>query len=183
MKLLKYENYNITFEPELLTLKVFKDLYKRDKSKDKSRFIQELGYIYFMTDPRSDYQYLTDSEERHREIVKGEDLPTTFKVDEVLQKAMDYYSSFKPTSALLLEDTRVAVDKLRQQLRNINLAEKDDKGKPIYTLNTITATIKQIPSLVKDLDEAEKALNSELKTSGRMRGSGEKTLFEDGINM
>ena len=31
-KLLKYENYNITFEPELLTLKVFKDLYKRDKA-------------------------------------------------------------------------------------------------------------------------------------------------------
>ena len=97
--------------------------------------------------------------------------------------AITFYKSFKPTSALLLEDIRFAVDTLRKLLREIDLKEVDDKGKPIYTLNTITATIKQIPSLVKDLDEAEKALNSELKTSGRMRGSGEKTLFEAGINM
>ena len=33
--------------------------------------------------------------------------------------------------------------------------------------------------LVKDLDEAEKALASELKNVGKMRGSGEKTIFED----
>ena len=179
MKLLKYENYTITFEPELLTLKVFKDLHKRDKSKEKSRFIQELGYIYFMLDPRSDYQYITDSEERHNEIVKGEDLPTTFKVDEVLQKAMDYYKSFKPTSALLLEDTRVAVDKLRQQLRNINLNEKDDKGKPIYTLNVVVNTIKQVPSLVKDLDEAERTLAKEIVQNDKVRGSVEKAMYED----
>ena len=183
MKLLKYEGYNLTFEPEILALKVFKKLHTRDHSKDKSRFIQELAFIYFYSDPRSDYQYLTDKNERLKAIVEGEGLPDDWKIDKILQDAIDYYSSFKPTSALLLENTRAAVDKLRQLLRNIDLTEVDDKGKPIYTLNTITATIKQIPSLVKDLDEAEKALNSELKTSGRMRGSGEKTLFEDGINM
>ena len=37
MKLLKYEGYNITFEPELLMLKVFKKLHKRDKTRDKSK--------------------------------------------------------------------------------------------------------------------------------------------------
>ena len=47
MKLLKYEGYRLTFEPEILTLKVFKRLYIRDKTKDKSKFIQELGLIYF----------------------------------------------------------------------------------------------------------------------------------------
>ena len=37
--------------------------------------------------------------------------------------------------------------------------------------------------LVKDLDEAEKALASELKNVGRMRGSGEKTIFEDDLTI
>ena len=37
MKLLKYEGFNITFEPELLTLKVFKKLHQRDKTKDKNK--------------------------------------------------------------------------------------------------------------------------------------------------
>lgn len=179
MKLLKYEGYNLTFEPELLTLKVFKKLFTRDRTKDKSRFLQELGYIYFMEDPRSDYQYITNPEDRTKAIIDGEGLPADWKVDSALQEAMDYYSSFKPTSALLLEDTRVAVDKLRKQLRDIDLAALDDKGKPIYTLNTVVSTIKQVPSLVKDLDEAEKAIAKEIIQSDKVRGSVEKSMYED----
>lgn len=179
MKLLKYEGYNLTFEPELLTLKVFKKLFARDKTKDKSKFIQELGYIYFMEDPRSDYQYITNPEERSKAIILGEGLPTTWKVDSSLQEAIEYYRSFKPTSALLLEDTRVAVDKLRKQLRDIDLNATDDKNKPIYTLNVIVSTIKQVPSLVKDLDEAEKSIAREIVQNDRVRGSAEKSMYED----
>ena len=94
-------------------------------------------------------------------------------------KNSKFYKQFKPVSALLLEDTRVAVDKLRQLLRNIDLTEVDDKGKPIYTLNTVTATIKQIPSLVKDLDEAEKAIAKEIMESDKVRGAQEKSMYED----
>ena len=84
MKLLKYEGYNLTFEPEILTLRVFKRLFMRDKTKDKSRFLQELGYIYFMLDPRSDYMYITDNEERSKAIIEGEGLSNTWKVDSAL---------------------------------------------------------------------------------------------------
>ena len=179
MKLLKYEGYNLTFEPEILTLKVFKRLFMRDKTKDKSRFLQELGYIYFMLDPRSDYMYITDNEERSKAIIEGEGLPDTWKVDSSLQDAMDYYKSFRPTSALLLEDTRIAVDKLREALRSINLTDVDDKGRPIYTLNTIVSTIKQVPSLVKDLDDAERAIAKEIVQNDKIRGSAEKSMYED----
>ena len=179
MKLLKYEGYNLTFEPEILTLNVFKRLFMRDKTKDKSRFLQELGYIYFMLDPRSDYMYITDNEERSKTIIEGEGLPNTWKVDSTLQEAMDYYKSFRPTSALLLEDTRIAVDKLREALRSINLTDVDDKGRPIYTLNTIVSTIKQVPSLVKDLDDAERAIAKEIVQNDKIRGSAEKSMYED----
>ena len=179
MKLLKYEGYNLTFEQELLTLKVFKRLFSRDRTKDKSKFLQELGYIYFMEDPRSDYQYITDSIERSTAILIGEGLPDNWKVDSLLQEAMDYYKSFKPTAALLLEDTRVAVDKLREQLRDIDLSAKDEKGKPVYTLNVVVSTIKQVPSLVKDLDEAERAIAKELVQNDKIRGSAEKSMYED----
>lgn len=179
MKLLKYEGYNLTFEPEILTLKVFKKLFTRDKTKDKSKFLQELGYIYFMLDPRSDYMYITDEDERSKAIIIGEGLSDTWKVDSILQDAMDYYKSFRPTSALLLEDTRVAVDKLREALRSINITETDDKGRPIYTLNTIVATIKQVPSLVKDLDDAERTISKEIVQNDKIRGSVEKAMYED----
>ena len=45
------------------------------------------------------------------------------------------------------------------------------------------ALIKGIPELVKALDEAEKAIASEMRNSGRMRGQGEKTIFEDGFDI
>lgn len=179
MKLLKYEGYNLTFEPEILTLKVFKRLFIRDKTKDKSKFLQELGYIYFMLDPRSDYMYITDEDERSKAIIMGEGFSDTWKVDSILRDAMDYYKSFRPTSALLLEDTRVAVDKLREALRSIDITETDDKGRPIYTLNTIVTTIKQVPSLVKDLDDAERAISKEIVQNDKIRGSVEKTMYED----
>ena len=179
MKLFKYEGYKITISEEALLLKPFKEIWQRDKSKNKDKALQELGYIYFMSDPRSDYQYLVDEEERSKSIKESEGIPNNWNPDKAVLDAITFYKSFKPTSALLLEDTRFAVDKLRKLLREIDLTQTDDKGKPIYTLNTITATIKQIPSLVKDLDEAEKTLSKEIMESSKVRGSQEKSMYED----
>lgn len=182
MKLFKYEGYKIVIEPEALLLKPFRQIWQRDRTVNKDKAMMELGFIYFFCDSRSDYQYLTDEEQRKEAIKEGEGLPPKWEPDKVVLAAMEFYSSFKSASELLLEDTRYAVDKLRKLLREIDLTQTDDKGKPIYTLNTITATIKQVPSLVKDLDEAERALAKESINSGKMRGQGEKTIFEDSLN-
>ena len=179
IKLFKFEDYNVTIEPEVLLLAPFKKIWDRDKNKDKRVAMQELAFIYFMGDPRSDYQYIIDEEERIKSIKEGQGMPAKWKPDKIVKDALDFYNSFKPTSAGLLEDTRVAINKLRQLLRDINLEDKDDKGKPVYTLNTITATIKQIPSLVKDLDAAEKTLAKDILVETRARGSQSKGAFED----
>ena len=183
MKLFKYEGYKVVISEEAFALKVFRQIWNRDRSVNKDKAIMELGYVYFMVDPRSDYQYLVDEDERSKAIIEGEGLPNNWKPDKIVTEAMEFYSRFKPTAALLLEDTRYAVDKLRKLLREIDLNQLDDKGKPIYTLNSITATIKQVPSLAKDLDEAEKALASEMRSEGKMRGSGEKTLMDDSLDI
>lgn len=183
MKLFKYEGYKIVISEEAFALKVFRQIWNRDRTASKDKAIMELGYVYFMIDPRSDYQYLVDEDERSKAIIEGEGLPSDWRPDKLVKEAMNFYGKFKPTAALLLEDTRYAVDKLRKLLRDINLEDKDDKGKPVYTLNTITATIKQVPSLAKDLDEAERALASEMRNQGKMRGQGEKTIMEDSLDI
>lgn len=179
IKLFKYSGYTVSVEPEAIMLTPFKIIWDRDSSTNKSLAMQEFAYIYFMGDPRSDYQYLIDEKERSKEIIKGLGMPIRWKPDKAVKDALRFYQSFKPVSAGLLEDTRVAVDKLRQLLRDIDLKAQDDKGKPIYTLNTITATIKQIPGLVKDLDEAEKTLSKDIIAEAKARGSQNKALGED----
>lgn len=183
MNLFKYEGYKVTIAPEALLLGPFKALWARDGSEDKATAAAELGYVYFMADPRSDYQFLTDEGERSKAVKSGEGLPPKWRPDAKVKEAMAFYKTFVPTAALLLADTRVAVDKLRKLLRDIDLNAVDDKGKPIYTLSTITSTIKQVPSLAKELDEAEKTLAKEMKKEGRMRGSGEKTIMEDTLDI
>ena len=61
----------------------------------------------------------------------------------------------------------------------MNFNERDDKGKPVHTLASITTTLKQIPGLAKDLDEAERALSRDILAEARARGSQTKALLED----
>ena len=110
-------------------------------------------------------------------------MPKKWEPDALVKEAMDLYRYLTQTTAsLLLEDTRKAIENLRDLLRDIDLTEKDDKNKPIYTLNSVTSAIKQIPGLTKELLEAEQAMNKDIDDNSRMRGQGVKKLFEDGFN-
>lgn len=182
LQLFKFENYKLIVEPEALLLKPFKKIWTRDRSYNKETAMAELGFIYFMSDPRSDYQYLTNPDDREAAIKEGEGLPKKWKPDTVIKEAITFYETFKPTPALLLEDTRLAIDKLRTALRDIDLTQTI-RGKPVHSISTIIAAIKQVPALVEELNKAEKAVNSQILEDSRMRGQGEKTLLEDGFNI
>lgn len=179
MKLFKYEGYKIDISEEAFALKAFRQIWNRDRTASKDKAIMELGYVYFMVDPRSDYQYLVDEGERSKAIIDGEGLPESWKPDKLVKEAMEVYASFKPASALLLEDTRFMVDRFRKKLKEV--VDSDEIG--IKELKEMGALIKQLPSIVKDLDEAEKALIAEMRNSGRMRGQGEKTIMEDSLDI
>ena len=182
MKLFRFEDYKLGISEEAYALAPFRKIVEKDKTKSKEKALQALAYIYFYCDSRSDYQIYVDKEERHRKVLEGQGFDSSWKPDEDVLAAMEFYESFKSEAELLLEDTRVAVAKLRKYIKDINLDAVDDKGKPIYTLNTYTATINQIPKLIVSLDEAEKAIAKEISQSEKVRGSSEKSMFEDFYN-
>lgn len=183
MHIIEYNNYTIEPTQEAFLIKPIRDLFNKDKSKTKEKFLQQMSVLYFYADPRSTYNYIVDDEERLQAIIEQEGLPKDFKITEDLDKALQEYKKHTiTTSYLLLQDTKIAVDKVRQFLREVDLDAKDDKGKPLYTINSITQAIKQIPQLSKDLLEAEKIVSKEIEDQGRARGGNNKTLFEDGIS-
>lgn len=176
IRLFHFEGYEVEVDPEALTLTPFKKIWDRDNDKHKSMAKQELAYIYFMSDPRSDYQYLIDSDVRSSEIIKGLGMPKGWKPDSIVKNALAFYGSFKPTSAGLLEDTRAFVDAFRKELRE---RAKSLSGLELKELKEALSIVKQIPSTSKDLDEAERTLNKDIVAEIRARGSQQKSILED----
>lgn len=182
MKLFKYESYKVVISEEALALKPFKQIWNRDRTANKDKAISELAYIYFMEDPASDYQYLVDRDERSEAIIEGEGLPTNWKPDKLVKEAMNFYSSFKTTSALILEDTRKVAENLRKALPTLDITEEDDKGRPKHTIASITKAIRELNILIKELAETERIISKEMaENNGRVRGKRAKTLLEDGL--
>lgn len=182
MKLVKLDNYQVRFDDELLLLKPFRQLYKGDKNRDKRGFMDFLTIVYYTYDPRSDYSYIVDEEARMKEVcvTNGLEIP---KFNELQIECINLYKKLTTTiSQELLKSTKIAINKVRNFLETIDLAATDDKGKPIYTINSVTTAIKQIPQLAKDVMEAERAVEKEIEEMGIARGGNDsKSLMDDGI--
>ena len=184
MKLVSYSNYQFKIEDELLLLKPFRLLYNADRTQNKDKFMNFLSIVYFTYDPRSDYSYIVDDDLRLKEVCdsNGYEVPKFSKQE---LECIELYKKLTTTiSAELLRSTKVAVDKVRKFLEDIDLTEVDDKGRLVYPINTVTAAIKQVPQLAKEVREAEKIVAKEIEEQGRARGGNEhKKLFEDGVTL
>lgn len=174
MRLFKRDGYTLSISDEAFALKAFRQIWNRDRTASKERAITELGYCYFMEDSRSDYKYIIDEKERKEAIKQGEGMKPNWEPDAIVKEAQALYASFKTTSELLLDDTRMLVDKYRVKLREMDLTELN-----IKETKELGAIIKLIPSMVKDLDEAERAIVKELTQNDKVRGAQEKAIYED----
>lgn len=182
MKLFKFEDYKLVISEEALLIKDFAAIWKRDRTVDKKIALMELGYIYFLVDPRSDYSFILDETEKSEIIKKQEGLPSKWKPDDLVKSAIDTYKFLtQTTSSLMLHDVRAAMDKLRLYIRDLDLSETDKNDKPKYTLNSYTSALSGMPDLIEKLIKIEKIVHEELEETGRMRANKMKKVTEDGF--
>ena len=174
MKLFKYEGYEVRVAPEALTLKPFKKIWDRDKSKTKERAIMELSFLYFYCDPRSDYQYITDSEDRLEAVKEGLGFLADWKPDATLKVAIEFYGSFDTSAARLLRMAAKEIDKVQKTLDAITPSNYKELKEQI-------SAMKMIPEIASMIQEAEKKLNEETEF-GEARGAVEKAMYDDGLD-
>lgn len=179
MRLFKYEGYNLTISEEAFLLKPFKAIWNRDKSKGKQVALQELGFIYFMEDPRSDYKMYIDKDERAAQIIIGEGIKQGWKPDKLVNEALEFYASFKSDSALLLEDLKKGVQIIRKGMVTTEDIESADPEKKPKMLKDYSDTIAKLADLAAKIDDVERRVAKEIVQSDRVRGSQEKSMYED----
>ncbi len=185
MKIFEMQDYNLQISEETWGLSPFKTILKRDKNRNKELAFKEMLFIYFYVDIKSDYMYITDNSVRLQEIKKDIKLPDDWKIDSVIQEAIDFYikMSITPTAKLYKSALKAADDVAKYlEMTDVLLAERTDKGSVVTPLSTVTASLKAVPIIMKDLKSAYKELITEQKEmEGRTKGSKTLNFFEDGL--
>ena len=176
----------LTVDDNLWGLEKFKKILKRDKSRDKDRALKEMLFIYYYSDIKSDY-LIIDSKFRIEEIKKDIGLPEDWRIDSVLQEAIDFYEERSLTVVgKLYKNALAAANDISEYLTKTKelLEERDERGKPVTTLTTIVGGISKIKTVMQDLKAAEKELIKErIETEGRMKGQQAMGMFESGLQI
>lgn len=171
----------LTVDDNLWGLEPFKKILKRDKSRNKDLALKEMLFIYYYTDIKSDY-LIIDIKFRTEEIIKDLQLPDNWKIDSIMQDAINFYEERSLTViGKLYKNALLAANDISEYLTKTKelLEERDDRNKPVTTLTTIVGGISKIKVVMQDLKAAEKELIKEkVETEGRMKGQQQMGLFE-----
>jgi hypothetical protein len=181
MELFKFikNTYEIEVMPEVVKLKPFADIIKRNKSNHDLTH-KELSLIYFYADIRSDYMYIIDEAERLDSIIKDLKLPIGYKLDKPMVLAIEFYRE-KSTTVLttIYEAAYIAACGIAEYIKGA----KDLLNDGDVDIAKITSAIEKVPKIMSNLKAAKKEIIDEQKElTGRSKGSKEMNMFE-GLNM
>lgn len=183
MHLLEFDDgYNkIVIKPELIHIKVFYKLWRRDQSDNKKRAIQELSYIWHLKAFQSPYVSQGYSQEEITEQFKEDStLPKDWKPDELVLAAAEKYKELCYTQSMyLLQDAKLGVNKLRRYFTSVDLDEKNDKGTLVHNASTLLKSLKEVGDLNNSLKKLREEVNKEIEIGSKIRGGGEIGIFED----
>ncbi len=126
-----------------------------------------------------------DEEVKKSQILENLHFPTGYKLDKDMLDAIEFYKKRSTTVVqTLYEGAVIAALDVNAYLRSTKelLEERSEKGGVVTSLASITTALKSVPDIMTRLRTAEKELVKEQKeTEGRMKGSKQMGMFEDGF--
>jgi len=187
MKLFEMKNYSLEVSKMAWGLLPFKELLKRDKTKEKEIAHKEMLFIYFYADIRSDYAQIINDEERAFEIQKDIGLPEKWKMDSKIKTAISFYERNSVTAVgRLYKSSLKAANDIANYLESTEklLAERTMNGGLVTKISDITNSLAKVPGIMRDLKSAYKEVIAEQKElEGRMKGAKTLGYFEDGLDI
>lgn len=173
----KMLNIDETGMPKAPTIRQLQDkdvalLWQRDTTKDKRKYIAEVGIIYYLGDPKSPakQQGLSD-EECLKMAIENFNLPKDYKPDSLVNKLINkYYISNITEAGVALEALQksihlvsIAAVKINEQLnKKLSNAISDEAVNGILVMmDAVSKRIIEIPNLTKALSTAYDNLRNE----------------------
>ena len=180
MELFDLRDMVVTVSPQALLIPEFKKIWDDDSTNDKSVALKQLAYVYYISDFKSPYLLSSNPDQVAKliakDFMKDEDYVPTSEV----MLAIDKYKSLQETPSMrLLSASLSTIHNLSTYLENVNLEERDDRGKPIYKPNDVTGSLSKIGGIVESLTKVREQVEKEITKAGTLRGQRRKGNRED----
>lgn len=161
----------------MLTVKEFKALYDRDKTKDKEQALSEFSYIAHSEDVRSPYREMQD--EHRKQTLKQEYLAGK-EPDRLVAEAQKKYSELCNTRPIkLLKAAYSGCDKLMEYFHSVDLNEVDEQGKLVNKATDLARNLKEVGGIVEALKKIEELVKQDLSfQKAKIRGNAEVSEWE-----
>jgi hypothetical protein len=176
-ELFNIKDGKIVITPDKLAIPVFKQIYERDKSKNKDIAFKELSYIFFMVDFNSPYQsYPNDKKEK---MIIEDIFKDKWSPDKLVKEGITKYTEFTDTAVIrLVRSAQNACDKLADYFNNVDYTLKDDNDKLVYTAKDVVLNLKNIGDISDSLSKLEEKIKKDIKQTSKVRGGGEPGMYE-----
>ena len=160
-----------------------RELYKRDTSKDKQKYIKECIVIYYLGDPKSPAKQngLSDAEALKMAIEQA-GIPADYLPDKlVIRLIKRYYNENITEAGVVVENILKGIHNINLIITNINelLNEQLKTNITIESVQSVVSMIDivnkksaEMPALIKALEEAKQNLMYEKETE-LSRGGGQ----------
>lgn len=148
------------------------ELWSRDKTSDKTRYLQEAGVIYYLGDPNSPAkQQGLSYDESLKMAIDNFNLPKDYVPDKLVKCLIDkYYVQHITEAGVALETLRKSVHLVSIAANKINellnkklavISSDDDIVATMQLMNNVSKLIQEIPSLTKAIGTAYDNLRDE----------------------
>lgn len=177
-KLIEIDDNGMPVAPTIRQLidKDIKELYIRDKSKDKAKYIQECIVIYYLGDPKSPAnQSGLSTPEALKMAIDQAGLPKTYVPDALVLKLINkYYDQNISEAGKVLENILKTMHNINLMIGHVNTSVNEKLQTSTFTMEELPVIMQtvdninkiagSIPSMLKKLEEAKQNLMYEKET-------------------
>lgn len=170
MGLFDFKDYKVVINPEAVVIPPFNEIWERDKTKTKHKAIQEISYVYFLSDFKSPYAIYNDAQ-RPRKIKEDFIKDSKWKPDKLVEQAIKKYDELQQTRSMrFLNSARGLQEKLEKYFNEVDFAQLDDKGKPIYSAKDAMANLEKVGKVIESLNVVEEKVKKEINDKATIKG-------------
>lgn len=175
------EDFKAKPNPETLLISPFKEIWKRDKTKNKDRAIAEFSYIELFTSQKKENPYAGYEENIRKEKLKELYFDSKWKPDnlilEGIKKIEEFQKEASPTLSYYLS-VKKATEKMKHFFDTVDINERNIKGLPVYKPAEITRALQDTDKILYNLSSMKDKVEKELFENSKTKANKVINYFE-----